>query len=184
VFRVWIEGGFGLKVNGKVLIVGCGNRLLGDDGFGPSAAERCRRFKLGDSILAMDVGTQLSPLIMELIYSEEKPKGLIILDASDGGRAPGTVFQLSVDDLEGRSTDTFSLHDFPSPAVFRELRDGRGVEVRIISCQPATGLDGVKMSLSPEVEASVGEAARTAVMMAREMLARSRPSRSGSGRRS
>ncbi len=159
-----------LKVAKRVLIVGCGNVLLGDDGFGPAVAEKCLRLDHGRSIVPMDIGTQLSPLLIEMLYGDEKARGLVIVDIADGGRPPGTVFEVSLDDLERRSTDTFGLHDFPSPSVLKELRDNRGVEISILCCQPAPGPDTVRIGLSPEVAASVELAASTAIRRARWML--------------
>jgi coenzyme F420 hydrogenase subunit delta len=158
-----------LKVEGKVLIVGCGNVLLGDDGFGPAAATRCRRFKLGASIVAIDVGTQLSPFTMDLLYGDEKPIGLIILDAADDGRKPGDVFHVSLEELASRRTDTFSLHDFPSVSVFRELETLKGTKTEIIACQPALGMDLVRIGLSKEVREAIPRAAKMAVTLARRM---------------
>lgn len=143
--------------------------LLSDDGFGPAAATRCRRFKLGSSIVAMDVGTQLSPLTIDLLYGEEKPIGLIILDAADGGRRPGEVFHLSLDELASRRTDTFGLHDFPSVTVFRELEASKGTRTEIIACQPALGMDLVRIGLSKEVREAIPRAAKMAVTLARRM---------------
>jgi coenzyme F420 hydrogenase subunit delta len=159
-----------LKVEGKVLILGCGNVLLGDDGFGPAAAARCRRFRLSGSIVALDVGTQLSPLTMDLLYGEEKPIGLVILDAVDGGRSPGDVFRVSLDDLASRTTDTFGLHDFPSVSVFRELETSKGTKTEIIACQPAMGMDLVRIGLSKQVREAVPKAAWMAVTRARLMV--------------
>jgi hydrogenase maturation protease len=158
-----------LKLEGKVLIVGFGNVLLGDDGFGPAAAARCRRFKLGSAIIALDVGTQLSPMAMDLLYGEEKPLGLIILDAADGGRRPGTVFVLSLDDLAARKTDTFGLHDFPSVSVFRELEASKGTKTWIIACQPGLGMNQVMIGLSKEVREAIPKAAKMAVTEAQRM---------------
>jgi coenzyme F420 hydrogenase subunit delta len=158
-----------LRLDGKVLIVGCGNVLLGDDGFGPAAAARCRRFKLGPSIVSMDIGTQLSPLTMDLLYGEDKAKGLIILDAADGGRKPGAVFLVSLEDLAARKTDTFGLHDFPSVSVFRELEASKGTKTEIVACQPGLGMDQVRIGLSREVREAIPKAAKLAVTEARRL---------------
>jgi coenzyme F420 hydrogenase subunit delta len=159
-----------LKVEGNVLIVGCGNILLGDDGFGPAAANRCRRFNLGRRISADDVGTQLTPLVMDLLYGDETPVGLVILDAADGGRPPGAVFEVPLDDLRGRNLDTFGLHDFPSPAALGELMESKGVKIRIIACQPTFGPDMVRIGLSKAVRKALTPASRMAVEFARGML--------------
>ncbi|HVP24174.1 MAG TPA: hydrogenase maturation protease [Conexivisphaerales archaeon] len=158
-----------MDVSGKVLILGCGNILLGDDGFGPAVARRCRRLKLGRSILSLDVGTGLSSFLLEVTYGDRRPKGLVVVDSADGGRPPGEVFEVGLRDLDSRSTDTFGLHDFPSAAVFRELESSKGIRTRIVACQPRTGVSAVGVGLSPEVEAAVGVASRLAVEMALEM---------------
>ena len=161
-----------MKVTGKVLILGCGNVLLGDDGFGPAVAKRCTRFKLGRSILSIDIGTGLSSFLLEVTYGDLKPRGIVVVDAADLGRNPGSIYEVSLEDLEARSTDTFGLHDFPSASTFTELERTRGVKIRIIACQPARGMAVVKTGLSGEVQRAVPSAARLAVSTAREMLKR------------
>ena len=163
-----------MNVRGKVLILGCGNVLLGDDGFGPAVAKRCRRFKLGTSIVAIDVGTSLGSFMMELLYGGAKPRGLVVVDAADRGGSPGEVFRVPLKDLESRRTDTFGLHDFPSVDVFNELERSKGTVTEIVACQPAGGLDSVRVGLSPEVEAAVAAGAALAVGRARAILGRGR----------
>ncbi len=161
-----------MKVTGKVLILGCGNVLLGDDGFGPAVARRCSRFKLGRSILALDIGTGLSSFLLEVTYGDLRPSGIVVVDAADLGRDPGSIFEVPLEDLETRSTDTFGLHDFPSASAFNELERTRGVKIRIIACQPARGVTAVKVGLSEDVQRAVPSAARLAVSTARGMLKR------------
>jgi len=160
-----------LNVSGKVLILGCGNVLLGDDGFGPAVARRCRRFRLGESIIALDIGTSLGSFLMEMAYGGRRPKALVIVDAADGGRRPGEVFVVRLADLESRATDTFGLHDFPSVSVFRELEASKGIRIEILACQPCGGMDVVRIGLSEEVEDAVPVCARMAVRRARSLLA-------------
>jgi coenzyme F420 hydrogenase subunit delta len=163
-----------LEVDGKVLILGCGNVLLGDDGFGPAVARRCSRFKLGGSILALDLGTSLSSFMMELVYGSARPKALIVVDVADEGRAAGEVFTVPLTGLESRRAGAFGLHDFPSVAVFKELERAKDTSIEIVACQPKLEIEAVGIRLSDEVKAAVPSATRLVVKMARAKLGEGR----------
>ena len=40
----------------EIVIVGCGNPLFGDDGFGPAVIEEMKNFKLPDNVTIQDGG--------------------------------------------------------------------------------------------------------------------------------
>ncbi len=56
--------------------------------------------------------------------------------------------------------DDFSFHQGPTSNLLRELRDFRGVEVIVLSCQPESIPAEMHRGLSPPVERAVAEAAR------------------------
>jgi hydrogenase maturation protease len=78
----------GLVSTPRVSVVGLGNILLGDDGFGPCTVElfRCK-YKCGPDVEILDLGTpgvDLAPYLCG--------RGLVILlDALDVARTPGTL---------------------------------------------------------------------------------------------
>ncbi len=72
----------------RILILGIGNVLWADEGFGVRAAEEfARRFDLPERVTVMDGGTQGLYLLPHL----ETHDALIVFDAVDYGLEPGTM---------------------------------------------------------------------------------------------
>lgn len=134
-----------------VLVLGCGNRLFGDDGFGCEVAEYLQKhYRLPDDVYVMDVGTSARKLLFTLCLSEHRPRQLILIDAVDKGRTPGEIFELSLDDVPAEKSDDFSLHQVPSSNLARELKEA-GVNVRVIVCQIGHVPESVEPGLSEPV---------------------------------
>lgn len=150
----------------RVLILGCGNVLFGDDGFGPAVAAWLDRQWGGrppDHVGLVDAGTGARSLLFTLALGPERPEALIVVDAVDVGRAPGEVFDLAVDELPARQIDDFSLHQVPTSNLLKELAELGGVRVRIVACQVARVPEAVDPGLSPAVAAAVPVAGRLIV---------------------
>ena len=76
-------------ISTKLLIVGVGNVLQGDDGFGVELAHRLMaRSDLPDNIKLMETGIGGMSLIQELMYGYD---ALLILDAYKNGSEPGKI---------------------------------------------------------------------------------------------
>jgi len=98
----------------RTLVLGCGNWLFGDDGFGPAAIEYLiEHYEIPNDVYAMDVGTGVRKLLFTLSLSPDRPEQIIIVDAVDKGRAPGEVFELQLEDLPLEKAEDFSLHLVP-----------------------------------------------------------------------
>lgn len=144
----------------SVLILGCGNILIGDDGFGPAVAQRLRgSFTIPADVCVFDAGTSVRQILFDTVLSEKKPSKIVIVDAMDCGREPGELFLLDTDSLPKIKLDDFSMHQIPTSNLLRELRDHCGIEVIVIACQVANTCDSVNPGLSTPVEAAVKPAA-------------------------
>jgi coenzyme F420 hydrogenase subunit delta len=153
----------------RVLILGVGNVLFGDDGFGPAAAEYLQRnCGIPDDVYVMDVGTGAGDILFNIALSATKPQKIIILDSVDMKRKPGGVFQLSLDELPTDRMSDFSMHFFPSPNVLKELRDQMNIEVIIVACQAEKTPDSVSPGLSEAVRKALPKAAEIALELARK----------------
>lgn len=142
-----------------MLILGCGNILFGDDGFGPAVAEYLRaRYVIPEDVYVMDAGTGVRRLLFTLCLSPDLPECIILIDAVDKGRTPGEIFELPLDDLPPQKSDDFSLHQAPGSHLARTLKE-LGVEVLVLACQVETIPDQVRMGLSPPVHSAVFHAA-------------------------
>jgi len=154
-------------VKKRVLILGVGNVLFGDDGFGPAAADYLlKNCDIPDDVHVMDVGIGAGDILFTVGLSPKKPRRIIILDAVDVKKKPGKIFQLSIDDLPANKLTDFSLHLFPSANLLKELRDQMGVDIIILACQAEHIPDSVSMGLSESVKKALPKAAQMALKLA------------------
>ncbi len=120
----------------NILILGCGNILFGDDGFGPRVAvELQKNYNLSENVGVIDAGTGVRNILFDISLSEKKPEKIIIVDAIDAGRTPGEVFELPIDEIPEKKIDDFSMHQLPTSNLLKELKDLCKVNVTIIACQ-------------------------------------------------
>ncbi len=144
----------------SVLILGCGNVLFGDDGFGPAVARQLQRnFTIPSEVCVLDTGTSVREILFDTILSDKKPSKIIIIDAMDCGLKPGELFSPDIDSFPKAKLDDFSLHQVPTSNLLRELRDLCGVEVIVIACQVSRTPDRVSPGLSNPVKGAVERAA-------------------------
>lgn len=145
----------------SILILGCGNILIGDDGFGPAVIQYLREnFPIPADVCVFDAGTSVREILFNTILSDKKPEKIIIVDAVDCEREPGELFWLDIDGIPEVKLDDFSMHQIPTSNLLRELRDLCGIEVVVMACQTACATDRVKPGLSDPVKKSVKNAAR------------------------
>ena len=150
----------------SILILGCGNVLFGDDGFGPAVAQHLQHnFKVPVEICVLDTGTSVREILFDAILADKKPSKIIIIDAMDCGRKPGELFSPDIDSFPKAKLDDFSLHQVPTSNLLRELRDLCSIEVIVVACQVAVECESVSPGLSNPVKEAVGRAAE---MIARE----------------
>src|SRR5664279_2825653 len=143
-----------------LLILGVGNPLFGDDGFGPAVAEELEcRGRVPSFAAVLDVGGGVREILFDLILSPQRPKELIIIDALDCGREPGEVFKVKVDEVPKLKSHDFSLHLAPSLNLLQELSDSAKVKVTILAAQPEPIPDIVTSGLSAPIQKAVQEAA-------------------------
>ncbi len=80
----------------KILILGIGNILLADEGFGVHAVEYLKNnYDWPDNIQLLDGGTRGLLLMMDLMENDL----VIILDVMHGTKAPGTTYLVENDGL-------------------------------------------------------------------------------------
>jgi hydrogenase maturation protease len=90
-----------------VTILGVGNMLYTDEGFGIHVAKRLtERYLFPDTVLVVDGGV----LGINLLGIISQPKHLIIVDIIRNGRPPGTFHRLAGTDIPRRIRVKNSLH--------------------------------------------------------------------------
>jgi len=143
-----------------LLAFGCGNTLLGDDGFGPAViAHLTDHHELPAEAAALDLGTSSRDYLFDLLLSPDKPRLLIIVDAADpADLAPGDLAELPLAGIAPEKVNDFSLHQFPSVNLLQELAELGGVRVRVLAVKAGSIPQQVRPGLSPAVAAAVPRA--------------------------
>ena len=135
-----------------VLVLGCGNVLFGDDGFGPRVVEQLQsRPGLPKDAEALDVGTGVREVLFTILLAEKKPRLIMIVDCAEQGAPPGTLREVPLEGIPAPKRTDFSLHQVPTSNLLRELRDECGVAVIILAVQPECIPKAVSPGLSPSV---------------------------------
>ncbi|NQU81462.1 MAG: hydrogenase maturation protease [Bacteroidetes bacterium] len=144
--------------NCKILVLGCGNILLGDDGFGPHVAEELRKnYNLPENVGVINAGTSVRNILFDIALCEKKPDKIIIVDAIDAAKTPGEIFELSIDEIPEKKIDDFSMHQIPTSNLLRELKDLCKVDVIIIVCQIENIPEEVTASMSKKITDAIPE---------------------------
>lgn len=142
------------------LVLGCGNILFGDDGFGCEVVAYLEaHYPLPEAVCLLDAGTGVRKLLFTLCLSSTRPERLLIVDAIDAGRAPGEIFEIDPAEIPPVKLDDFSLHQLPTSNLLRELQQACGVEVRVLACQTGPLPEEISQGLSQAVRDAVPRAA-------------------------
>jgi hydrogenase 3 maturation protease len=126
------------RLKGKVLLVGLGNSMRGDDGSGPKIIEMLDGKVKAD---LLDVGEVPESYTGRILAAQADT--IVLIDAADFGAAPGDLAILEPEDLTGR---TLSTHQIPLGLLFRYIKEHSHADMFALGIQPAgTGL-GESMS--------------------------------------
>jgi hydrogenase 3 maturation protease len=143
----------------RVVVLAVGNPDKADDGVGPAVAERLLARSAGRSgegrpkpFLVVDGRETPESRTGEIRRFE--PDLTLIVDATVGGRPPGTIFIVDRDKIadEGVSTHTISLL-----YLVRYLEESIGSRVTVLGVEPRR-LD-LEAGLAPEVEKAAADVA-------------------------
>jgi coenzyme F420 hydrogenase subunit delta len=144
-----------------IIVLGCGNILFGDDGFGASVAEHLQSCNLlPENVSVINAGTGIRGMLFDLVLSEQRPRKIIVIDAVDMGKEAGEVFKINIDELPKNKTDDFTLHETPTSNLLQELKDFCNVEVIIVAGQIESIPELVRPGLSDALAKSVAIAAQ------------------------
>ncbi|KAA3649210.1 MAG: HyaD/HybD family hydrogenase maturation endopeptidase [Proteobacteria bacterium] len=150
-----------------VLILGIGNVLWADEGFGVRCAEALSAgWALPDNVTVMDGGTQGLYLLPYVTAARH----LIVFDAVDFGLVPGTLHLVEGEDVpQFMGAKKMSLHQtgFQEVLASARLLDQLPETLLLIGVQPVE-LDDYGGSLRPEVDAQVTPAVSVALARLRD----------------
>ena len=142
----------------EVLILGCGNILFGDDGFGSMVADEfLKNYVLPENTCIINAGSSVRNILFDIALSEKRPGKIIIVDAIDAGRAPGEIFELPIDQIPERKIDDFSMHQLPTSNMLKELKEFCKVDIVVIACQADKIAEEVTTLVSPKIADAIPE---------------------------
>nr|AMK59273.1 putative protease [uncultured bacterium UPO47] len=142
--------------DGAVVVLGIGNLLWADEGFGVRCVERLQRDWELPGVVLVDGGTQG----LYLIQHVQAAGRLLIFDAIDYGLAPGTLLELRDDEVPRYlGAKKMSLHQtgFADVLALARLTGQYPRAVALVGCQPEE-LDDYGGSLRESVRAALPEA--------------------------
>lgn len=135
----------------KILILGVGNLLLKDDGFGVHLINSLKGTALPATVELLEAGTvshQLIPRLHEIDH-------LIVIDVVEAGDVPGSLFRFSPDDMRFPIEQKASLHQISLIDVLNMAAlTGTKPKTVIIGVQPKD-VASWSMELSDELKAVI-----------------------------
>jgi hydrogenase maturation protease len=147
----------------RVLVAGVGNIFLGDDAFGVEVAARLQSRRPPDEARVVDFGVRGLDLAYALLDGYE---AVILVDATQRGGPPGTLYILELDVDATAGTDgpepSIEGHSLDPVRVFRLVRamGGEVGRILLVGCEPSPfgESDDMRDGLSEAVCRAVDEA--------------------------
>ncbi len=136
----------------KTLVLGVGNLLLSDEGAGLRVVEQLvTTYDLPEEVMALDGGT----LGLDLLHYLEGVDNLLIIDAVEMGKEPGTVLRMEGEEVPSFLSVKMSPHQIGIPDMLfaAKLRDLYPRNVVLWGIQP--GSLEVGLELSPPIAAQI-----------------------------
>lgn len=146
------------KKNYSTVIFGCGNHIMGDDGFGPAVVETLNStYSLPETAVAIDAGTTVREYLFNyLLTTDDRPDSIIIIDAVDfENKHPGEVFSISTASIPLNKLHDFSLHQFPKVNLLKELEENTEIRVSIMAAQVLFVPDEIMPGLSQPMQKAI-----------------------------
>jgi hydrogenase maturation protease len=155
------------SADARILVLGIGNILWADEGFGVRAVEEFhRRYLLPPSVTVLDGGTQGLYLVQFVREADQ----LLVFDAIDYGLEPGTVKIVRDDEVpKFTGAKKMSLHQtgFQEVLSAADLLGSYPRHLALVGCQPLD-LEDWGGPLTPPVRAALEPALEAAVQILAE----------------
>jgi hydrogenase maturation protease len=139
----------------NTLILGMGNLLLCDEGVGVHVARALAQRDLPPNVAVVEAGTAFLDALPDI----EKADRILLVDAMEGGGAPGSVYRVPFDQCRHPEM-LASLHGFDLSRVLFMAGSNRAPEVTVFGVEPAriewgTDLSPVIRKVLPAVERAI-----------------------------
>ncbi|HEU4996161.1 MAG TPA: HyaD/HybD family hydrogenase maturation endopeptidase [Gemmatimonadaceae bacterium] len=151
----------------RIAVIGLGNPIMGDDGFGIEVLDRLRSgWHCDSSVTLVDGGTwglSLLPII-------ECAGHVLLLDAIRAGRAPGTLVTFEDDDVPRCFATKLSPHqiDVREVLALAQLRGALPRAGALVAMGVEPEFVDLRHGLSPVVQAQLASVTRRAVKRMRQ----------------
>lgn len=137
----------------QVTVLGVGNLLLTDEGFGVKVVETLwRRYRFPENVAVID-GNVMGINLLGIVSAADH---LIVIDAVKNGSAPGTLHRLAGDEIPRRILAKNSLHqvDLLEALTLCQALD-KVPHTVILGVEPAD-IETLGVELTPGVEKQIG----------------------------
>jgi hydrogenase maturation protease len=139
----------------NTLVLGMGNLLLCDEGVGVHVARALAQRELPPDVAVVEAGTAFLDVLPDI----EKADRILLIDAMEGGGAPGSVYRMPFDQCRHPEM-LASLHGFDLSRVLFMAGSDRAPEVMVFGVEPAriewgTELSPVIQKVLPAVEKAI-----------------------------
>jgi len=143
----------------SIVVLGVGNILLTDEGLGVHVVKELKEnYNFTPEISLIDGGT----MGMELLTYMRGMKRILLIDAINGGEAPGTVYEFPHRELEQYFTEHISVHEVGMQDILRirAIQENPLEDAIVIGVEPESLEIGFEPSAAvqqalPEVKARV-----------------------------
>jgi hydrogenase 3 maturation protease len=129
---------FAKLLKGKIVLVGIGNPLRGDDGFGPALIAQLQGQV---KALCLDAGTAPESYAGKIIKAD--PDTIVLVDAAHLDLAPGEIAVLNKEDILQTG---FTTHDLSPELFIQYLESQTTADIYLLGVQPQTVVLGAEMS--------------------------------------
>jgi hydrogenase maturation protease len=147
----------------QITVLGVGNILMQDEGFGVRVVEQLlRQYNFPENVQVLDGGT----LGMELLRFLVGTKYLILVDAVAGGLPPGSFYQFRNHEVKTYFKDKVSMHELGIQDVLAvlDVLEKSPEEIMIFGVQP------LAIDIGLEMTDVVGERVEEAVLKVLQMF--------------
>lgn len=132
----------------KILIAGLGDKLRGDDGFGPLVIEKLKKEKLPENVEVKDFGSGVFALLNKMDQYDK----IIVVDVIKKGGRPGKVYNFELKEVEDKKLT--NIHEAKIDKIILIAKE-LGIERKIfvVGCEPKSM--EYEVGLSKEVEKTI-----------------------------
>jgi len=153
-----------LKNHDKIVILGIGNEIKGDDALGPNIVWKLNElFEKNDNVIVFDGGTV--PENYTGLIRKEKPTHIILVDAVEMKKDPGYIRVVQKEEIANYNIST---HAMPVSFLIKFMETTIGAEIILVGVQPKS------MELADEISKEVEKSIEIVVNTLVEVLSYSK----------